>query len=302
MPHSHLLLKHLVVLPLLGLILGSASLNAQSVGRMLADDFTWVAQDVGAIFLSPARGTAKDYLIAGGVLGASAALATFDDDVDRWALANRDRGFLKSLGPVRTGGRFYSLNKATPVVIGAYAVGIATKHRGLRDGIMGCASAYTANTVIRHQIVYRLVGRDRPDTVRNRPEGTAGAPAQEGDQYHFSIPAEGWGSHSFPGGHVATMATCATFFAHRYDARYLDPALIALVTAMGVGRIADRGHWLSDQVVGVAFGYAVGREIARRQLARLARERAQSTSAAPSRSPLLETSDEGVRLGWQITF
>jgi hypothetical protein len=281
--------------------------RAQSVGRMLADDFTWVAQDIGSIFISPFRASGKDYLIAGGVLGASALLSPWDDNVDRWAVANRDRGLLDALKPIRAGGDFYSLNQATPYVLGLYAVGIATKHRGLRDGIMGCAAAYTANTTIRHQLVYRLMGRNRPDTIRNRPAGEVGPPAQHGDQYEFSVPASGWKDHSFPGGHVATMATCATFFAHRYDARYIDPALIALVAAMGVGRIADRGHWLSDQTVGIAFGYAVGREVARRQLARLARERGQSSSSSSSSSsgvtttPILESSD-GVRLGLQFRF
>lgn len=296
-------MKRPLVLSLVLVLLHGAVAPAQSVGRMLADDFTWAAQDIGAIFLSPVRGGGKDYLIAGGVLAASAALSPFDDNVDRWALANRDRGVLDAIKPFRTGGDLYSLNQATPYVIGLYVVGIATKHRGLRDGIMGCASAYAANTTLRHQLIYRVIGRDRPDTVRNRPAGEVGPPSQQGDQYHFSIPAEGWRSHSFPGGHVATMATCASFFAHRYDARYIDPALIALVAAMGVGRIADRGHWLSDQTVGVAFGFAIGKEVARRQLRRLARERGQgSSSLVPSRTPIIETGSDGVRLGWQMTF
>jgi membrane-associated phospholipid phosphatase len=289
-------------LSIAGVLLGAGHVRAQSVGRMLADDFTWAAQDIGRIFISPFRASGRDYLIAGGVLGASALLSPWDDNVDRWALANQDRGLLDALRPVRTGGDFYSLNQATPYVIGLYAVGLATKHRGIRDGIMGCAAAYTANTTIRHQIVYRLVGRNRPDTVRNRPEGEKGPPAQQGDQYEFSVPSDGWATHSFPGGHVATMTTCASFFAHRYDAPYLDPALIALVAAMGVGRIADRGHWLSDQTVGIAFGYAIGREVARRQLQRLSRERGRSSSITPTRQPILEASDDGVRMGLQFTF
>lgn len=285
----------------LGLLLsGSPAAQAQSVGRMFVDDVSWAARDIAAIFVSPFKGSQKDYLVAGGVLAASAALSPLDDNVDRWAVANRDRGILNALKPVRSGGDFYSLNKATPYVAGLYVVGLATKHRGLRDGIFGCAAAYTANTTIRHQVVYRLIGRDRPDTVRNRPGGETGPPAREGDQYRFSIPAEGWGSHSFPGGHVATMATCASFFAHRFDAPYIDPVLIVLVSAMGVGRIADRGHWLSDQTVGVAFGYAVGKEVARRQLRRLARERTGATESTSE--PYLDVGAEGVVIGYRRTF
>lgn len=273
---------------------------AQSVGRMVFDDLKWVAQDVGAIWISPFRGDARDYAITAGLLGGSAALSVLDDNVDRWALANRDRGLLKAIGPVRRGGDFYTLNQAVPVVGGAYILALATRNRGLRDGIMGCAASYTAGTTLRHLVVYNVIGRDRPDTVRNHAAGETSAPAREGDQYHFSVPAKGWGSHSLPGGHVATVATCASFLMNRYDAKYLDVPLIALVGAMGLGRIADRGHWLSDQVLGIAMGYAIGREVAHRQLRRLADERSDATSAGGS--ALVGPAPGGILVGWQLTF
>lgn len=276
--------------------------SAQSVGRMVFDDLKWVAQDVGSIWLSPFRGDARDYAITAGILGGSAALSVLDDNVDRWALANRDRGLLKAIGPVRRGGDFYSLNQAVPVVGGAYILALATKNRGLRDGIMGCAASYTAGTTLRHLVVYNVIGRDRPDTARSRPEGTSGPPAREGDQYHFSVPADGWAAHSFPGGHVATVATCASFLMNRYDAPYLDIPLVALVGAMGLGRIADRGHWLSDQAVGIAMGYAIGKEVAHRQLRRLERERSNAPASLDRGGALVGPSENGVLLGWRLTF
>jgi membrane-associated phospholipid phosphatase len=295
-------MKHRILVAFAATALSAASLPAQSVGRMVVDDVKRAGEDIWSVWLSPFRGDTRDYLMAAAVLGGSAALSTFDDDVDRWAVENRDRGFLKSLKPIRTGGDFYSLNKATPYVAGLYVVALATKHRGLRDGIFGCLAAYTAGTTLRHQVVYRVIGRDRPDTVRNRPEGETGPPAEQGDQYHFSVPADGWRSHSFPGGHVATMATCASFFSNRYDAKYIDPPLIALVAAMGVGRIADRGHWLSDQTVGIAMGYAVGKEVARRQRRRLAAEREGAAAASDRSALMMSPSDQGVVVGWRYTF
>ena len=274
---------------------------AQSVGRMVFDDLKWVAQDVGAVWLSPFRGGARDYAITAGLIGGSAALSVFDDNVDRWALANQDRGLLESLGPVRRGGDFYTLNQAVPVVGGAYILALATKNRGLRDGIMGCAASYTAGTTLRHLVIYNVIGRNRPDTVRNHPAGEVSPPAREGDQYEFSVPAHGWSDHSFPGGHVATVTTCASFLMNRYDAPYIDIPLVALVGAMGLGRIADRGHWLSDQVLGIAMGYAIGKEVARRQLRRLAEERGTASPPAGG-SALVGPSPGGLLLGWQLTF
>jgi membrane-associated phospholipid phosphatase len=278
--------------------------GAQSVGKMLVDDVTNAGRDFGAIWIAPFRGSAKDYLIAGGVLAGAAALSPLDDEVDRWAIANRDRGVLDAIKPFRRGGDLYSLNKATPYVGGLYVVALATKHRGIRDGIFGCAAAYGANTTIRHQVLYRVLGRNRPDTIRNRPEGYVPPGAEHGDQYEFNVPADGYGQHSFPGGHVATMATCASFLSHRFEMGIVEPVLVATVAAMGVGRLADQGHWLSDQVVGTVFGYAVGREVARRQKRRLERERNEArTAEAPKPSSVYVGSGrEGTRLGWNITF
>lgn len=276
---------------------------------MIGDDLSWAARDFATIWMSPVKRSASDYVIAAEILGGTAALSMLDDNVDRWALANRDRGLLDALSPVRKGGDLYSLNKVVPYVGGAYIVALVTKNRGLRDGIFGCASAYAAGTTMRHLVEYRLIGRDRPDTVRSRPAGTSGPPARQGDQYHFSIPAHGWGSHSLPGGHVETVATCASFFMHRYDAKWVDPALIALVGAMGLGRIADRGHWLSDQVLGIAVGYAMGREVARRQLARLDKERKTndvgSATGDPDEThgrPIIGPSEYGMLVGWNFAF
>ena len=279
--------------------------SGQSVGRMVVDDVTNAARDFGAIWISPFRGSGKDYLITGGVLAAAAALSPLDDDVDRWAVRNRDRGVLDAIRPLRRGGDFYSINKATPYVGGLYLVGLLTKSRGVRDGIFGCAAAYGANTTIRHQVVYRLIGRNRPDTIRNRPEGYVPVGAAQGDQYEFNFPSKGYGDHSFPGGHVATMATCASFLSHRFQMGAVEPALAILVTAMGVGRIADQGHWLSDQVVGVAFGYAVGREVARRQKRRLEREQQGPSfpeSAIRGTGPYIGADENGTRIGWQHNF
>jgi membrane-associated phospholipid phosphatase len=280
---------------------------AQNVGRMAFEDVANAARDFGAIWVAPFRGSSKDYLIAGAVLVGGAVVSPFDDNVDRWMVANEDRGFLDALGPIRRGGDFYSLNKAAPYVGGLYIVGLATKHRGIRDGIFGCAAAYAANTTIRHQVVYRVIGRNRPDTLRDHPEGYVPVGASPGDQYVFRIPSTGYGDHSFPGGHVATMTTCAAFLSYRFELGPVEPALAVLVAAMGIGRMADRGHWLSDQVVGVAFGFAVGKEVARRQKQRLAREKpgAASSESASSKErgvPFISADANGTRFGWHHSF
>ncbi|MBA3890721.1 MAG: phosphatase PAP2 family protein [Gemmatimonadaceae bacterium] len=285
--------------------LSASEARSQSVAQIVGNDVKYAAQDFAAIWTSPLRGTGKDYLIVAGVLGAAALVSPFDDDVDRWAIRNRDTGVLDAIRPFRRGGALYSINELTPYVAGLYVVGVATKHEGIRDGIFGCVAAYGANTTIRHQVLFRLIGRDRPEPIKNVGDGTPTPPAQHGDQYDFTIPSEGWGQHSFPGGHVATMATCASFLSHRFDMGLVEPALAGLVAVMGVGRLADRGHWLSDQIVGTAFGFAIGREVARRQLKRKAQREAPTVEASTpgmTSAPFIGTDANGTRVGWQVTF
>jgi len=283
--------------------------TAQSVVQIVGHDVRDAAKDFAGVWTSPLRGGTKDYLIVAGVLGAAALASPLDDEVDRWAIRNRDRGVLDAIRPFRRGGDFYSLNKATPYVGALYVFAVATNNRRIRDGIFGCVAAYGANTTIRHQVLYRIIGRDRPEPNKNIDPGeTPTPPAQQGDQYDFTVPSEGWGQHSFPGGHVATMATCASFLSHRFQMGAVEPVLTGLVAVMGVGRLADRGHWLSDQIVGTAFGFAVGREVAKRQLKRRAAEQARATGpGAPSGessggAPFLSTAFTGTRVGWQIQF
>lgn len=286
-------------------VLCAPDARSQSVAQIVGSDVKHAAQDFAAIWTSPLRGSGKDYLIVAGVLGAAALVSPLDDNVDRWAIENRDKGFLDAIRPFRRGGDFYSINELTPYVAGLYVIGVATNHQGIRDGIFGCAAAYGANTTIRHQLLFRVIGRDRPETIRNPTDTNFTPPAQHGDQYDFNIPSKDWGQHSFPGGHVATMATCASFLSHRFDMGLVEPALVGLVAVMGIGRIADRGHWLSDQIVGTAFGFAIGREVARRQLKRKAkREAPEVETSAPglTSAPFIGTDANGTRVGWQVTF
>lgn len=304
------------VLAAASLMLGAANMApAQSVARMVGNDVSNAVRDFAGIWVSPLHGSRRDYLITGGVLAAAGVISLADDEIDRWAVENEDRGFLHAIGPFRRGGDFYSVNELTPYVAGLYVVGLVAKKQGIRDGIFGCVAAYGANTMIRHGVIYPVIGRDRPEVNRNLSDsGVTPTPAaQHGDQYDFGIPASGWEQHSFPGGHVATVTTCATFLSYRFHLSAVEPVLAGLVAVMGIGRIADRGHWMSDQFVGVVFGYAIGREIANRQLKRLARAKAAAGGPpgarldSPSRlswEPFVGTSarDGVVRLGWQASF
>jgi hypothetical protein len=279
----------------------------KSVFGMIAKDIENAGRDFGAVWLSPFDASARDLAAGVFVLGLGAAVSPFDDEIDRWAVRHANSSALDVLEPVRKGGFLYSGSALGPVAGAAYIVGIVTKKQGWRDAIMGCGATWLSNNTMRHQVLYRFIGRERPDSTRG---GDPNWPAAEaGDQYDFELNDwEGapWGMHSFPGGHIANIAGCAGFFTSRFDWGYVEPVLYVFTGAVWVARLFDRAHWNSDQVVGTAFGWAIGREIAHRQLRREAARRAAtangSSSVAPSDGFYVTRTSEDVRVGWQIRF
>ncbi len=273
---------------------------------MIGKDIEHFGRDIWAIWTSPFDASAHDLLGALAILGVGAAMSPIDDDVDRWAVRNKDNWLFNAVEPFRKDGDLYGGGVLAPVAGAAYVVGIITKNQSVRDAITGCAATWLSNNVIRRQIVYRFVNRERPDSTRgNDPNWPA---AEAGDQYNIQLSGfekDPWGMASFPGGHIANILGCASFFNHRYKWGFVEPVLWTVAGAVFVARTADRAHWMSDQWVGSVFGFAVGKEIAHRQLRRKAARDAATAGAsltAPRDGLYFVKNPDDVRIGWQFRF
>lgn len=286
------------------------SARAQSVVQSIGTDLRDFGGDAVAVWLSPLHGRARDWGAFVGTIAAAAAVSPLDDDVDRYMVRRRyDWFYDRALSSVREGGAAFSGRYIVPVAAGAYIIGIATNNRAIRDAFMGCLSAYGATSVVRSFVAYSLVARTRPDSARD--PANASPPAREGDQYQIDLGHGGWGRNSFPAGHTANMAACASFISHRFESRYAAAAAYTFAAAVGVGRLADRRHWTSDTIVGWVFGYAAGKLVADRTLRR---ERdatptaagsggaAAGSPVAPARGIFVTPDAHGVAFGWQFTF
>jgi hypothetical protein len=282
-------------------MVGWAPVGAQTVAEQITTDVRDMGKDVVAVWMSPFRASLKDWAITAGALGAAGIVSIVDDDIDRWALQHQSDPSLSFLKEVRRGGVAYGGNKLAPVAVLAYGFAVATNNRDIRDGLFGCVASYTSQSLARSQVMYRVIARARPDTVRSRDAGAPVPPgAVQGDQYDIRIGSSDWGHHSFPGGHVANVASCASFLNHRFHMGAVEPVLYAVAAGVGVGRILDRGHWTSDQVIGTLLGYAAGREVAHRSLRRL--RGPASTSSADAASFSVTPNDGGLMLRWQRVF
>ena len=290
----------------LGIALGAllavlpANVRAQSVGRIVGYDVLHAGGDIVGTWAAPFHSTARDWLGAGAVLALSAAVSPLDDDVDRWFMDHQKDAVFSSLKEFREGGRAFAGSTITPAALGVYIIGVATKNRGIRDGVWGCVASYASESVVRTQVMYRLVGRLRPDSIRGDHVQIR---SEQGDQYKFYFPgSNAWGKHSVPAGHVANVAACASFLSHRFANPYVTIPAYAITAGVGVGRLVDRRHWTSDTVLGVLFGYAVGKEIAQRSRERLHRDSGSGDDGNGGGELLLGSTDAGMLIGWHLTF
>lgn len=237
---------------------------AQSVGNMVVNDVKNGVGDMVAVWVSPFHDSGKDWLLAAGAIAASASTSPADVSVDNFLLHHR--GSFGFLNPVREGGFFFSGTTLAPAAAGLYIIGIATKNRPIRDAVWGCVASYGAESLVRTQVMYRVVSRVRPDSVRTN--GGLFMESASGDQYKFQFGNHGWGQQSLPAGHFANVMACASFLSHRFHMGWGAPVAYAFAGAVGVGRMVDRRHWLSDTVLGGFIGYAIGNTIAPRSRAR----------------------------------
>ena len=276
---------------------GRRDAGAQSVARIMGSDIKNSVGDAWAVWTSPVHGRPRDWLLAAGTVAASAAFMPVDDVVDRWALKQQNDAVWSSIKQFREGGVAFSGRQITPVALGLYAVGIVVHSPELREGLVGCATAYGATSVVRTFVVYPLVARTRPDSGRSISEAP---PARSGDQYDFHVPGSRvWGLHSLPGGHITNVAACAAFLTKRFDMGVAAPLPWLVVGAVGVGRLLDRRHWLSDEILGGFFGYAVGKEIALRSLRRSSH--ASATTASQSNLSI-GPAPGGIAIRWTRLF
>jgi membrane-associated phospholipid phosphatase len=231
--------------------------SAQSVGKMLKDDFSNAGKDILSVWGSPFDASGRDWVLTAAAFGAFGVSMFADQSVSDWAIRNDSAAFFRFIKPLRRGGVLFSGKYVLPPVLGLWVVGVAIKNQDLRDAVMGCMASWGAQGGVRRVAAYSF-GRARPDTFPNDPQ-------------HWEL-GGGWGNwqmRSFPAGHFANVVSCATFWNKRFRMGPAEPLLYAVAAGVGVGRWADEAHWFSDTVIGGILGYAVGSEVARRSKKRL---------------------------------
>ncbi len=199
--------------------------------------------DTKTIAASPFHWKGKQWLTFTGVVGATALVYAFDDEIFKTFQDNRtdtkDNVSKYLIEPWGSG--MYSL----PLMAGIYLTGKKnSRHRTIAlTGVKAFLLSGGAAFILKHAF------------HRHRPyEDTPPDPNQWEGPYPFTSSYT-----SFPSGHTTTAFAIASVLAHGYkDKLWIVLSSYSVATLVGISRIYDGKHWASDVLAGAALGTFIG--------------------------------------------
>lgn len=219
--------------------------------------FILLGSNMKQSFTKPFHMKKKDWRNLALFAGLQVGLSFADKPIQRNALDFRDNN--KSVRDVsdyitRFGGLYevYTL-------LGLAATGYATKNLKLRTTTLLASQSYLTAGAVQFATKF-LFGRQRPsyiDPGTLQPEPTFRGP--------FYKPTDALGNRtnsSFPSGHTTGAFAAATVFSLEYKDKKLVPFIsYGFATLIGLSRITENKHWLTDIIAGAALGYITGQQV-----------------------------------------
>jgi membrane-associated phospholipid phosphatase len=220
---------------------------------MLAGDFM---RDAGRIWSYPAHIKSRDILPIFALAAAVAIVIPNDEAIYRGFRDFRDdHAWVASLSPVITTMGAYGAWGTVGAFLGAGL--LAGNARAVETAALAASAMIQTSLVI--QVGKGLSGRQRP-SWDNGIDHWAGPAAffkryESGQMDHYD---------SFPSGHSGPAFSLATVIAMEYRETVWVP-IVAYAVAAGVGlsRLTEDKHWMSDVLVGAVVGHVVARLVVR---------------------------------------
>jgi membrane-associated phospholipid phosphatase len=184
--------------------------------------------------------------------------ALTDESVQQFVLKLRDRNpwvHNVSRFVTNTGGPYEA------ITLGLMATyGVVFKNEKLKTTALLASQSYITSAAI--QTVLKLAtGRQRPFVYH--PDQVEAEPKFHGPFHSTFRDINGKKvTSSFPSGHTTGAFAAATVFAMEYRDRPIVP-IIAYTSAslIGLSRITENKHWVSDVLAGAALGLLSGRQV-----------------------------------------
>jgi membrane-associated phospholipid phosphatase len=219
--------------------------------------FTLLGSNLKQSFTKPFHMKPKDWANLGKFVLLEVALSFVDEPIQRNALDWRNSSnTVQDVNNYIT--RFGGLYEVYTLA-GLAAAGYLTKNNKLTTTTLLASQSYlTAGAV---QLVLKaLTGRQRPSYTDRY---TLDAEPRFHGPFYKSVDINGYKTNSsFPSGHTTGVFAAATVYSLEYKDKKLVPFIsYGIATAIGLSRIVENKHWLTDVVAGAALGYITGQQV-----------------------------------------
>jgi membrane-associated phospholipid phosphatase len=226
--------------------------------RNLSHDFL---KDAGQIWSYPAHIRTRDILPIVGLAAATGFLIGNDEAIFRSFKDYHDgHAWVRDVSPVITIMGSYG---AWGTVGAFLCVGlIARNDKAVETAALASSAMLQSGLVV--QAMKLLAGRQRPSWAD-------GADHWAGPAGMFKRFEHGQYSRydSFPSGHTVTAFSLATVLAMQYrDSVWVPILSYSVATGVGLSRLTEHKHWLSDVLVGGVLGHVIGRLVVRNHRSR----------------------------------
>jgi membrane-associated phospholipid phosphatase len=231
------------------------SMTAHDYFFLLGDDFKKQAT-------APLKMKKKQFLHFGEFALITSGLLLSDAYIDKHANSIRDvNPFVKKTSPVITqlGGSY-----------GIYTIGLVELYGLVFNDKKARVTALLASQSFITSSVWTWVGK--LTAGRERPSAAYGNSRKPSGEWHGlfqsfqyikeneTIPGSSY--DAFPSGHTATVFSIATVYAKMYNGNLSVPIVAySIASLVGLSRLTEQTHWMSDVFVGAALGYLCGSQV-----------------------------------------
>ena len=230
----------------------------KNTGFTFSSYFILLGSDLKQEITAPFHFKKRDWLKVGEV-GLGAGLLLFaDEPLQRSALKIRD-----SSRAVRNVSRYITnfggmYETYTLAALGAYS--FIFKNKKLQTTTLLATQAYLTGGAMESFLKF-VFGRQRP--YYYNPDKVEAEPTFHGPFFNGGKDINGKRlSNSFPSGHATVAFAAATVFALEYKDKPFIPILsYSVATLIGLSRISENKHWVSDVFMGAVLGYYTGKQV-----------------------------------------
>jgi membrane-associated phospholipid phosphatase len=198
--------------------------------------------DLKELPTKPFHWSGSQWLLFGGVVGASLGAFLIDDDIRQHYRKHRSQ-FLTDVSDATT--HFGDYKMQVPIILSLWTLAVATDSKKLHKISGDAAEASIISAGLITPLLVLVSGRALPNA----------------DENALKFKPFTSGRFSYPSGHTTAAFALATVVDQNLRDIYgywQTPILYAMALATAHSRIYDHTHYLSDVILGAGIGWAVG--------------------------------------------